>query len=75
MYFAELGIGISTVFLLFMLWQGFDAIVVFFMAVLIIAAVYFHYAKVTKKTFAINREQTIPIYIRQMPLKIRLPWR
>lgn len=59
MYFAELGIGISTGFLLFMLWQGFEAIVVFFIAALIITAVYFHYAQVTKKTFAINRDKTL----------------
>ena len=41
MYVTELCMGIVAGLLFFMLWQGFDGILVFFAAILIIAGIYF----------------------------------
>ncbi len=57
MYITELCIGTVAGLLLFMLWQGFDGILVFFVATLIIAGIYFYYANVTKKSFAVNKKE------------------
>jgi cell division protease FtsH len=54
MYLTELCIGTVAGLLLFMLWQGFDGILVFFVATLIITGIYFYYANVTKRSFAVN---------------------
>jgi len=56
MYLTELCIGIVAGLLLFMLWQGFEGILVFFVATLIITGIYFYYANVTKKSFAVNNK-------------------
>lgn len=56
MYLTELCIGTVAGLLLFMLWQGFDGILVFFVATLIITGIYFYYANVTKKSFAMNKK-------------------
>jgi ATP-dependent metalloprotease FtsH len=39
-----------------MLWQGFDGILVFFVATLIITGIYFYYANATKRSFAVNKK-------------------
>jgi vesicle-fusing ATPase len=56
MYLTELCIGTVAGLLLFMLWQGFDGILVFFVATLIITGIYFYYANATKRSFAVNKK-------------------
>ncbi|AJQ26982.1 Vesicle-fusing ATPase [Pelosinus fermentans JBW45] len=56
MYLTELCIGTVAGLLLFMLWQGFDGILVFFVAALIITGIYFYYANATKRSFAVNKK-------------------
>lgn len=58
MYYAEIGVGISTGFLLFMLWQGMDIIPVLFVIALITATVYLTHTRLTKKTFAAREIKT-----------------
>lgn len=58
MYYAEIGFGISTGFLLFLLWQGFDVVPMIFVITLIIAAVYLNHAKLAKNSFAKKEAKT-----------------
>jgi cell division protease FtsH len=58
MYYAEIGVGMSTGFLLFMLWQGMDIIPVLFVIALITATVYLTHTRLTKKTFAAREIKT-----------------
>jgi len=58
MYYAEIGFGISTGFLLFMLWQGMDILPVLFVITLITATVYLYHTRFTKKSFATRGTNT-----------------
>jgi cell division protease FtsH len=58
MYYAEIGFGISTGLLLFMLWQGMDIIPVLFVISLITATVYLYHTRFTKKSFAARGTNT-----------------
>jgi len=51
MYYVEIGIGVISGIMLFMLWQGLDIIPVFFVITLISAAVYLKNTQVRKKFF------------------------
>ncbi|SFL66295.1 AAA family ATPase [Pelosinus propionicus] len=57
MYLTELGIGVTTGLLLFMLWQGYDSILLFFIVVLAVTGIYFYYANGTKRSFAVNKKK------------------
>jgi cell division protease FtsH len=58
MYYTEIGVGIGTGFLLFMLWQGMDIIPMLFVITLISAAVYLNHTRLTKKPFAARGTKT-----------------
>lgn len=54
MYYTELGIGVTSGLLLFMLWQGMDIIPLLFVITLIGITVYLYHARLGKKSFAVN---------------------
>lgn len=58
MYYAEIGVGISTGFLLFMLWQGMDVIPVLFVIALITATLYLTHTRLTRKPFTARGTKT-----------------
>ncbi len=58
MYYTEIGVGISTGFLLFMLWQGMDVIPVLFVIALITATLYLTHTRLTRKPFTARGTKT-----------------